>query len=343
MHTMPSRLVSSRIVATLVWCVGFAAYTAAQGLPTKRGNVLVWVALLVLALGFDRPRETLRSFVTTWLPLFGALAAYDILRGQSDGLISSAHTAPQLSFDRWIGGGRTPTEHLQGWLWHPGHPHWWDYLAWGTYQTHFFASLVLAVVLWSVRHRLATRYIIAVASLSWLALATYTLYPAQPPWMVARDGLTAGDITRVVHVMWHDVGVDRAARVFTTSKVDGSKYTNPVAALPSLHAAFPMLIATILWGTRRWLNGVLALYVALMGFSLVYVGEHFVFDVLLGWGYALTVGLVARRYRIGIPKTIGASWPQVAREGGFGHDPLDVPEPVLSRYTALPQMDETRS
>jgi hypothetical protein len=317
---------SPRFAAITIWLIGFASYTSMLGLPTKRGNVLVWVAAAVLALGFDRPRETLRSFVTTWLPLFAALATYDLLRGMSDPRIDRAHTWPQFDLDRWVGAGRTPTEHLQGWFWHAGHPHWWDFAAWGVYQSHFFVSLLLAVLLWSVRHRFATSYIIGVAALSWMALATYALYPAQPPWMVARDGLT-GDVTRIVHAMWHDVGVDRAARVFDTSKVNGSRYTNPVAALPSLHAAFPMLIAVVLWGTRRWLDVLLATYVVAMGLTLVYSGEHFVFDIALGWCYALGVGLVARRYRSFKPSTVGESLPHPALVGSAGSEPR--PEPAL--------------
>jgi hypothetical protein len=328
--------------AVIAWLVGFAAYTAALGLPTKRGNVLVWVALAVLALGFNSPKRTLRSLVTTWMPVFAALAMYDLLRGSSDGLLTRAHTHPQLAFDRFLGGGVTPTERLQHWFWHAGNPHWWDFAAWGVYQSHFMVSLLLAVVLWAVGHPLARNYLFAVVALSWLALATYALYPAEPPWMLARDGMIHGDITRVIHSVWQDVGVDRAARVFTTSKVDGSRYSNPVAALPSLHAAFPMLIAVVLWGTRRWLNALFVVYVLAMGTSLVYSGEHFVFDVTLGWAYALAVGLVARRYRIGTPRTVGTSWPQVERDGLLGSD-AGSPVPVLSRYTSLPQMDETRS
>ncbi len=292
-------LATPRVAAVAAWLIGFIAYTAGAGLPTRRTIVLVWIALAVLALGADRPRATLRSFLTTWLPLFGALAAYDLLRGASDDRDQSlAHTWPHLDLDLWLGAGRTPSERLQDALWTPGTPHAWDYAAWAVYQTHFLVPLLVAVVLWSLRHRLATSYIVAVAALSWLALATYYLYPAQPPWMTARDGLT-GDMDRVVQQVWHDVGIDRAARVFTTEKAAGSRYSNPVAALPSLHAAFPMLIAVVLAGTRRWLDVLLGAYVLAMGLTLVYAGEHFTFDIALGWLYALVVGLVARRYQLG--------------------------------------------
>jgi hypothetical protein len=317
---MRARLLQPRFVALVVWLVAFAIYAGTFGLPTKRGNVLIWAALAIVAIGVDQPRSTLRSFLTTWLPLFAALGAYDLLRGSSDGAAAIAHTWPHMNIDLWIGAGTLPSVRLQEWLWNAPDPSWWDYAAWVTYQSHFFVPLLVAIVLWARRDDRATPYIIGLAALSWMALATYWLYPAQPPWMVARDGLVDSDVSRVVQQMWRDVGVDRAARVFTTSSVDGNRYSNPVAALPSLHGAIPMLIAVVLWGTRRWLNVVLVLYVLAMGTTLVYAGEHFIFDILLGWIYALVVGLVAVRWRSASSSRSGESLPstQLASSGTGG-------------------------
>jgi hypothetical protein len=315
-------LVDPRLFAILAWVVGFAIFVANQGFPTKRSIVLVWIALLILAVGIARPKSTVRAFATTWLPLFSALIAYDLLRGLSDPERSAAHTFPQLDLDLWLGAGQTLSERLQHLLWTPGDPHWWDYAAWGVYQSHFLLPLLVAVLLWGIGHRLANRYLLGIAALSWMALATYALYPAQPPWMVARDGLT-GDVARIVQAMWHDVGVDRAARVFTTKHADGSKYSNPVAALPSLHAAFPMFIAMMLRGIDRRLDWLLRGYVLAMAFSLVYAGEHFVFDIVLGWGYAIAVAMLATRFETSSSRSsVAAPIPQVAASGigGSGFD-----------------------
>jgi hypothetical protein len=295
----PPLTIRTALITT--WLVAFSVSAAANGLPTKRAGVLVWVALAIVAIGADRPRATARSFAVMWLPLFGALAAYDLLRGSSDGAQALAATWPHTDIDVWLGTGTIPSIWLQEQLWDPANPAWWDYAAWAVYQSHFFVPLLVAVALWNARHPLATRYVLGLVLLSWMALATYWLYPAQPPWMVVRDGVVDGELTRIVQHMWRDVGVERAARVFTTSQADGSRYSNPVAALPSLHAAFPMLIAVVLWGTRRWLDVLLACYVLAMGLTLVYAGEHFAFDLLLGWGYALAAGLLVTRSRIASP------------------------------------------
>jgi membrane-associated phospholipid phosphatase len=60
-----------------------------------------------------------------------------------------------------------------------------------------------------------------------------------------------------------------------------------VAALPSLHAGYALLVVLFLWRlTPWWVRPVLALYPPAMAFSLVYGGEHYVVDCIAGWAYA---------------------------------------------------------
>jgi membrane-associated phospholipid phosphatase len=68
----------------------------------------------------------------------------------------------------------------------------------------------------------------------------------------------------------------------------GQAFSNPVAAIPSLHAGFTLLIMLSLWKSARWWGRIpLAAYPLLMGFTLVYFAEHYVVDILAGWVYAL--------------------------------------------------------
>ena len=60
--------------------------------------------------------------------------------------------------------------------------------------------------------------------------------------------------------------------------------------MPSLHAAFPVLILLFFWGGARWWQRILLVaYPLAMAFTLVYGGEHYVTDVLAGWVYAVVV------------------------------------------------------
>ena len=71
---------------------------------------------------------------------------------------------------------------------------------------------------------------------------------------------------------------------------------NDVAAFPSLHAAFPMLITIFFWsriGSRR--RAVLVAYTVAMALTLVISGEHYMVDVLGGWIVVAVVVLVWKR------------------------------------------------
>ena len=78
--------------------------------------------------------------------------------------------------------------------------------------------------------------------------------------------------------------------------------------MPSLHAAYTLLITLSLWQVARRARPLLALYPLAMAFALVYTAEHYLFDILLGWAYTLVavwiVGLVADRYNNRLRATV---------------------------------------
>jgi membrane-associated phospholipid phosphatase len=117
---------------------------------------------------------------------------------------------------------------------------------------------------------------------------TYVLFPATPPWLASQQGHIPY-LYRIIGYMWnHTDGMYPAAGLFQ----NGNEYVNEVAAVPSLHAAFPLMFTLFFWSSARgrpWLRALLVAYPLAMAFTLVYAGEHYVFDVLLGWIYAVGV------------------------------------------------------
>jgi membrane-associated phospholipid phosphatase len=83
----------------------------------------------------------------------------------------------------------------------------------------------------------------------------------------------------------------------------GYQYANATAAVPSLHAAFSLLVAITLWpiAGRRW-RPLLVAYPLAMAFTVVYTGEHYVADVLLGWLYTTGSVLAVRAVRGRLPQ-----------------------------------------
>lgn len=304
-----------------IWAGAFVPYVAIFGVPTSRSLVIVWALAAVLLTRLGDLRAGLRSLVLDFLPLFAGLAIYDALRGRADDLTPVAHVDPQMAFDKAIGFGQTPTERLQGWLYHPGHPHWYDFVAWSMHLSHFFLSTALLVVLWRIGSERFRPLLIGVITLSYAALATYWLYPAVPPWMASDQG-HLHPVKRVIEAVWKDEGFHRAPKLLIHHGVEPanigahkvpaamqaahqkkSAFSDPVAALPSLHAAIPMLLFLALRGIRGWITVLLAFYVVLMGVSLVYGGEHYTFDVFMGWGYAAGAWAVAMHR---VPARIGS-------------------------------------
>jgi hypothetical protein len=199
---------------------------------------------------------------------------------------ASAHVIPQIDFDQALFGGHVPSVWLQQRLWDAAHLHWYDYAAWAVYMTHFFAVWVTAAVLWRVARERFRQYAATAVLLSLSAFATYWAYPAQPPWL-AGDGGLIPHVDRVVPAVWGHLGVQTVQSTY-----ENSDFVNTVAAMPSLHAAFPVMLLLFFWSAGRWVRLGLGLYTLAMAFTLVYGGEHFVADIVAGWAMALGVHAV---------------------------------------------------
>lgn len=274
------------VVGIAAFALVFAISVWLWGLPWSRDRVAVWTLVGIGAASLGNLRAWARGLVVDWAPLLGVLFAYDLLRGYADDLGTRAHLWPQLRFDEVLFGGTVPTVALQQALWDPTRaPRWYDYAAWVTYTSHFFVTIVVAAVLWRVAHHRFRRFAAMFVTLTLVGFATYAAFPAVPPWMASQAGALEPTY-RIVPAMWGFVGVDPAATIFES----GSRYANDVAAVPSLHAAYPVLLALFFWRRAAWhLRALLASYPPAMALALVYGAEHYVADVLLGWVYALAV------------------------------------------------------
>ena len=70
---------------------------------------------------------------------------------------------------------------------------------------------------------------------------------------------------------------------------------NPFAAMPSLHFATSVMAAHVLSDVGRGPGALGWTYAATLGFGLVYLGEHYVVDLLVGLALAETVRQVGPR------------------------------------------------
>ena len=274
----------------IAWAVAVALFIVLVGFPGSRAQIFVVVGLGLMASGATSSSGTRwKRVLIDWLPFYALLTLYDMLRG-SAGTWLLPHVLPQIQIDEWLFGGTVPTVTLQHWFYTPGVARPWDYAAFAVYMTHFVVSFLVAGVLWKFAHERFRRFAWLFVLLTFAALATYALYPAVPPWMASQRGYLP-PTAKIIDEMWTHVRFGNGSGVFSGT----GHFADPIAAVPSLHAAYPMLLVLFFWkssGRWRWL---LALYPLAMAVTLVYTGEHFVTDILLGWMYATVVFVVGNR------------------------------------------------
>lgn len=245
----------------------------------------LFVVLLALAIVFGKARAFLYRFV----PFIGLLLVYDSFRGIADNLNKSVHFTTMINFDRFLFGGTLPTAWLQHLWWH-GHVSWYDFYFYFFYTIHFLAPVLVALLIWWKRDKLYWTYMWGFIILSFAGFFTYLIFPAAPPWMAAQQGYIIEPIHRISSDIWYAMGITNFSEVY--SKLS----PNEVAAVPSLHAAYPTLMLLFLaraFGWRRvwWL----IFYPISLWIGIVYLGEHYVFDTVLGIVYAFGAYFAAVR------------------------------------------------
>jgi membrane-associated phospholipid phosphatase len=238
------------------------------------------------------------QLLIAWSPLSLILVAYAAAHwvsaplaagdgAQHNRLGFGLHVSGPAHVDRaWF--GEVPTVWLQQRL-VDGASHWYDAVAALVYVTHFVnLPLVTAIVWFRLRERFLA-WLLAVVAFTTIGICGYVVYPAAPPWLASELG-HVGAVERISALGWDHLHL-AVVGTLTTAGQDGS---NPVAAMPSLHAGSTVLVALFLWSvaSRPWRLALTA-YVAAMGLTLVYTGEHYVVDVVAGWLVAVAAVAVA--------------------------------------------------
>ena len=321
-----------------IWVVAFTVSAYFLGVPTSDPVLPVaWLWLATIAWNSHLPWRRHLAFLRDWLPVVLMLLIYNISRGYADGL-SEPHAIELVEADEWLfgwfTGGDVPTLWLQQHLWTPGVVQWWEVIVSLVYFSHFLAVPAAAVVLWVRSRQRWARYMRRWLTLTLAGLITYFLYPAAPPWWAAlpEHGALIDPVERISTNGWEAIGLRSAGNTLNALQVEAS---NPVAAMPSLHTAYALLVIVFFLPVvrRRWWPLLLA-YPLAMTFTLVYSGEHYIVDVLVGWAYVagtfLVVGWAERWWknrRAAPPERSGPAGPDGLDDPGGPDDPGGLDDP----------------
>lgn len=280
-----------RLALAVVYTVVYVVWFLNFGLIIDRISVLISIALVLAIATLGKPRRAWRTLAVDFLLYAAMWIAYDETRGAADRVGMPLQVESVRNIDRFMFGGADPTVWMQERFFSPDHVRWYDVVASVVYYSHFIVPVVLMAFLW-IRHRDQwVRFMRRFATVLAIACMSFVLLPTAPPWMAAGGSTSIPlnalpPLERPASRGWDALGFHSFVHAWET----GRDWANPVAALPSLHAAFS-LVAVVFWFPRirrRWVRVALLAYPLTMGVTLVYLAEHWVIDVVAGW---VVVGL----------------------------------------------------
>ena len=242
----------------------------------------VAVLLVIAALGTGR----IRSFLRDWSAFVIVVLAWQVLQGMSHTFTHfRPHVSEMISVDRFLFFGHVPTVWLQHSLYHPGRIAWYDIGATILYMLHFVLPLGFAFALWFWRRPIFIEFMASFLLLALAGFATFVLFPAAPPWIAADWWHRLPHVYRIFDAGARFLGGSQSYSTLTEWAWHHGGW-DEFGAVPSEHAAFPFLC--FLYARQAWKRAgwILLPYCAAVGVAVVYLGEHYVADVIVGAAYA---------------------------------------------------------
>jgi membrane-associated phospholipid phosphatase len=229
-----------------------APFGLAVAVPRSRARdaavygLQMWAYIVVHELPYDDPRRLERR-VRVDYPI------------RLDQAVFGA--SPNVALQRLLArtGRTTALDHALVWI------HWAWFL-----QPHAAAAWIL----WRHPNRFPRAAVMMCAVFD-LGLVGYFAVPTAPPWWAAEQGRIPG-LRRIMA----EVGERVWGRLW--SPLYGFLGGNPLAAMPSLHFATSLMAARMLAETGRVAGAAGWAYASVLGFALVYLGEHYVVDLIAG-------------------------------------------------------------
>lgn len=285
---------SLKRVAGLCW-VASVAISYATWLPFGAPSMVLVGWLTAIAFPMRADAKGLLTGFRDWSLLLIFLLLYASSRSIADTLGMPVQERVMINIDRAFGFGETWIHRLQRWIDWDADPKLWELSFPIIYLSHFIVPISLLTYLY-VRDRDRWRsYMRRWTLLSFLGLVGYVLLPTIPPWMSSDRGTVD-----LVHK-----GLERDWSVFNLGALGdlfrfGADGANAVAAMPSLHCAYPALIVLFFGPARGHLGRtLLVLYALFMGFTVVITGQHWLIDVFAGWAVAvvahIAIGMLEKR------------------------------------------------
>lgn len=277
-HTNNSfqRFTLTNAVSTILLSMLYLA-VAKEVIGWREDHLHLLLALVVAYFATPLSRKIFWAFlffVVYWL-LYDALRAYPNYMVNSVSIAELYEAEKQLFGIQTTNGLLTPNEYAAA----NSHP-FLDVLAPSFYLTWVPIPMLFVIYLFFTDKPTMAQFAFSFLLVNIVGLTIYYLYPAAPPWYIAKHGLefipnTPGD----------PAGLIKFDEFFNINLFEGmyAKNGNVFAAIPSLHSAFPVLL--VYFGIKkRLVAAYIFFFIILAGiwFAAVYTYHHYIIDVLLG-------------------------------------------------------------
>jgi membrane-associated phospholipid phosphatase len=251
-----------------------------------------------LALAVLFPRSKKRDVALYAMQMWAFIMVHEIPFDDPERLRARLRSRYPIVGDRVLGAGRLPNTRLQQRLARLPRVGLVNRVLTWTHWLWFFepyVALALVLVRNNERFPRAARQMAAVFD---IGCAVYFVLPTAPPWWSSEQGLTGEEVRRIMV----EVGEETWGSAWP--KMYDALGGNPWAAMPSLHFA-TSLVAALSLAEAGKVEGALGwTYAGTLGFGLVYLGEHYVTDLLAG---AALVAIVRRGEPFAAPLVDGVN------------------------------------
>jgi len=247
------------------------------------------LVILIILVGTSLILGSTRQFLFDWFLFLSVVYLTDTIRGLIYYLINRYELPVYCEYvfklEKSIF-GTIPSVSLQKLLLGDGQFSWFEKVCTALHGTHFIAFLIIGFFLWLKNSGLFVRFKVSFYFLLAIGMSLYALVPTAAPWMASQ---IFGLMPPIVHFN---------IELYTMYLPDLTSgfNTNPVAAMPSLHAAFPFLCSLLLWSKYKLKGFPFYIYTGLVLFTIVYTGDHYVVDIIAGIVIALISYLASKKF-----------------------------------------------
>jgi membrane-associated phospholipid phosphatase len=231
-----------------------------------------------LAIAVLHPRTRKRDVAIYAMQMWAFTMVHELPFDDPERLRRRLRVRYPIAVDRVLGGGRLPNVRLQRALSRFRGVKTLDRLLTWVHWLWFlepYLALIWILLRHPERFPRAARQLAAVFD---IGCTGYFALPTAPPWWASEQGHTGEEVRRIM------VGVGEETWRSAWPAMYGALGGNPWAAMPSLHFATSTMAAISLSEAGPVEGLVGWSYALTLGFALVYLGEHYVTDLLAGAG-----------------------------------------------------------